>query len=329
MIRWCRSLVLGVILLWGCFAAAHDLGLTMVKVDHGTQNTKIQIITALSRLVESSQLSAEPSPADLDLAVRSRLQARVAQEATIKIDSESDLLVWSATVPEVDENQLLTRRFDESTTTARTIVATYREGKLDHERVLDGEPPRPSALAMMSTGIHHILSGLDHVLFVIGLALLGGNWKSLLKVLTAFTLAHTLTLACAILGLIRGNPRLVEPLIALSIVALAVEGIRQWKHPAEANNRIRVGIAFGFGLLHGFGFAGGLIGLGAQGSLLVSNVATFSVGIELGQLAILLPTVLVMAGVRRFGEEKTRSVSLAASVALGMAGSFWFVERIL
>lgn len=320
-----RAVMLALIALLGQIASAHDLDLTLIKVNRGETGSTIQIITPLSRLVQTARLGDHPSGPALDMAVRERLRFGADTPAQLNANSQSDTLTWSA---EVKGRPEFSCRFDESTPSAQTIVATYENGALKSEVVLDAEKPFPTTTGLLGTGVQHILSGLDHILFVLGLALLGGGWKSILKVLTAFTVAHSLTLIAASTGTIHGNPRIVEPLIALSIVALAIEGMKLAKGPKEDNVSLRVVIAFGFGLIHGLGFAGGLTELGLKGNQLVRNLVLFSAGIELGQLAILAPALVLLGMLAKASKERAIQFSLATSVCLGMIGCFWFVERV-
>lgn len=322
-----RAVMLALIALLGQIASAHDLDLTLLKVNRGETGSTIQVITPLSRLVQTAGLGDQYTGAALDMAVRSRLNLAAPTSANIKVDSQSETLTWSAEAK--GRAEFTARRFDESTLSAQTLVTTYETGTLRSEVVLKAEEPQLTTTGMLETGAHHILSGLDHILFVIGLALLGGGWKTILKMLTAFTVAHSVTLFAASVGLVHGNPKIVEPMIALSIVALALEGLREAKQPANDKTWQRTAIAFGFGLIHGFGFAGGLTALGMRGSQLLRNLVSFSVGIELGQIAILVPMVLLVALMAKAGRERTDQFSLATSVCLGMVGCFWFVERVL
>lgn len=322
-----RATFLAVLLLFVQFAPAHDLDLTLIKLSRGQEGTVIQVTTPLSRFVQSAELGSQPTGPALDIAVRERLRIGTAAPAHVEVNSQSDILTWTA---EFDRQfEFKPTRFDESTPSAQTMISTYQNGTLKSEIVIEEERPQPTPFAMLGTGLWHILSGLDHILFVLGLALLGGGWKTILKVLTAFTVAHSVTLLAAATGLIHGNPRIVEPLIALSIVALAIEGMRLAKRPKEDNVSLRVAIAFGFGLIHGFGFAGGLTELGLQGNQLVRNLLSFSVGIELGQLAILAPALLLLGMLAKASKERANQFSLATSVCLGMIGCFWFMERVI
>lgn len=307
-------------------AMAHDLDLTLIKVDRGPQGTTILVTTALSQLVKTAGLGDDVSGPALDAEIRERLRIGALIPAHLNVNSQADTLTWSAELK--GQAEFKANRFDESTPSAQTIVETYENGTLKSESVLAATMTRPTTAGILGTGIQHILSGLDHILFVVGLALLGGGWKAIVKVLTAFTVAHSLTLLAAATGLIQGNPRIVEPLIALSIAALAIEGLRMAREPNRNSVRLRVGLAFGFGLIHGFGFAGGLVGLGLQGSQLVRNLTSFSLGIELGQIAILAPTLAILALMAKTGKVRAHQFSLATSICLGMIGCFWFMERV-
>lgn len=322
-----RAFTLYLIVFFAQLAVAHDLDFTLIRVERGQDGTSVQVTTALSRFVQSAGLGEHPSGPSLDATVRERLRIGSATPATLNVDTRSDILTWSAKLD--GRAEFAAKRFDESRATAQTLVATIENRTLSSEVVLKAEEPQQSTTGMLETGVHHIISGPDHILFIVGLALLGGGWKTILKVLTAFTVAHSMTLLAAASGWIHGNPKIVEPLIALSIVALAIEGMRQSKRPGDNNTRLRVTIAFGFGLIHGFGFAGGLTDLGLQGSQLLRNLVAFSTGIELGQIAILVPTVLFLALMAKAGRERAHQFSLTTSVCLGMVGCFWFVERVL
>jgi hypothetical protein len=172
-------------------------------------------------------------------------------------------------------------------------------------------------------GFEHILpEGLDHVLFVLGLALLCSRLKPLLLQVSAFTAAHTLALALAVYGMATLPSRVVEPLIAASIVYVAVENLFR----AEPT-RTRIALVFVFGLLHGLGFAGALTDLGwPQGRRLTALVA-FNVGVELGQLAVIAAAVLLLAGAARLPLPRRR-IEQAASTAVACVALVWTVRRL-
>lgn len=173
-------------------------------------------------------------------------------------------------------------------------------------------------------GFTHIVpEGLDHILFVLGLFLLAPGLKPLLKQVTAFTVAHSLTLGLAMLGLVHLSGRIVEPLIALSIAVVAVENmIRRDVNPA------RWMIVFGFGLIHGLGFAGVLSQLGVPRGQFLPALLSFNVGVEGGQLVVLLgATLLTLPVIKR--EWYHRRVTVPASALIACVGLYWAVTRAL
>lgn len=179
------------------------------------------------------------------------------------------------------------------------------------------------ATQYLGLGFTHILpKGLDHILFVLGLFLLSARLKPLLLQVTAFTAAHTLTLALTIYGVFALPASVVEPLIALSIAYVAVENLvttelQPW----------RIMLVFGFGLLHGMGFAGVLTELGLPRSEFVTALLTFNVGVEAGQLAVIAAAFVVVLGIRHRPWYRTRVV-VPLSVAIAAVGLFWTVERV-
>jgi HupE / UreJ protein len=170
-------------------------------------------------------------------------------------------------------------------------------------------------------GIEHILTGWDHLAFLTALLLGGGGVLSLLTVVTAFTVAHSVTLALAVFGVLRVPDRLVECVIALSIAWVAVENVR-----GGAGSR-RWLVSFAFGLVHGLGFAGALQELALPAGRLAWGLVGFNVGVELGQAAALAVLFALLVGVRRLGWE--RPVVRAGSTALACVGVVWFVGRLI
>jgi hypothetical protein len=176
----------------------------------------------------------------------------------------------------------------------------------------------------LALGFTHILpKGLDHILFVLGLALLSPRLGPLVAQVTAFTLAHTLSLAASVFGAVSLSPRIVEPLIALSIVYVAVENLVTTRLLAA-----RIALVFGFGLLHGLGFAGVLQELGWPEGRRLSALLSFNVGVELGQLAVIGMAVLLLAGAERLGASR-RSLVKGLSALIAAAGAYWAVSRVL
>lgn len=174
-------------------------------------------------------------------------------------------------------------------------------------------------------GFEHIVpKGLDHILFVIGLFLLSPRLKPLLWQVTSFTLAHSVSLALGALKIVEISPAIVEPLIAASIVYVAVENI-----VTDRLQRWRPLVVFCFGLLHGLGFAGVLTDIGLSSTHFVTGLIAFNVGVELGQLTVI---GLCFLAVGLWFQSKSwyrNGVTIPASLAIAVIGAYWFVERLI
>lgn len=178
-------------------------------------------------------------------------------------------------------------------------------------------------------GVVHILTGYDHLLFVVSLVLLLARLWVVVRAATAFTVAHSLTLAGTTLGLIGIAQAPVEALIALSIVFLAVEIVKQQEGAPRLSERIPWVVAFFFGLIHGFGFAGALREIGLPEGDVPVALLTFNLGVETGQLAIIAAVLAVMATIRRLAPQALRPATLVATYAIGATASFWFLDRLI
>jgi hypothetical protein len=201
----------------------------------------------------------------------------------------------------------------------RSVPLAFTPESREARVSLDGGPGR-GVLSFVGLGVEHILTGWDHLLFLVVLLLRGGGWLSIAKIITAFTLAHSVTLALAALDVVALPDRLVEAVIALSIAVVAAENLvatpvvsRRWL------------VSFGFGLVHGFGFSSVLreLGLPAQG-LLVSLLG-FNVGVELGQALVVAVALPVLMAVRHSPWEGR--VVWTSSAAVLLIGVALFVER--
>jgi hydrogenase/urease accessory protein HupE len=219
-------------------------------------------------------------------------------------------------------------RLDVVSADGRTLASEVLErGGASTPMALDA--PREARAAavfwrFLRLGYEHILpAGLDHVLFVLGLALLSTRIKPLLLQVSAFTLAHTITLALAVYGVVSLPSRVVEPLIAASIVYVGVENLFR-SRPSWT----RVAVVFAFGLLHGMGFAGVLTELGwPQGRRLLALIA-FNLGVELGQLSVIAMAVALLAAAARLGLPRRRTEQ-ALSLAIALVAAVWTVQRLL
>ncbi|MBD2840652.1 HupE/UreJ family protein [Erythrobacter sp. KMU-140] len=180
-------------------------------------------------------------------------------------------------------------------------------------------------------GAEHILFGWDHLLFVIALVfLVGGGW-AVVTAATAFTVAHSITLVATTLGYTGLPSRPVEALIALSIVFLAVEVMRALREPDRKTWTRRAPwiVAFAFGLLHGFGFAGALADIGLPETEIASSLIAFNVGVEAGQLLVIAVLMLLLSLLRRSAASAETPALRLATYGIGITGSFWLFERIV
>jgi len=176
---------------------------------------------------------------------------------------------------------------------------------------------------LVPEGIHHILIGPDHLLFLVGLLLLGGTIRQLAVVVTAFTVAHSITLSLAALNIISPPARIIEPAIALSIVYVGADNLL-----VHGGRDVRAWIAFAFGFIHGFGFANVLREMDLPARALGWSLFSFNIGVELGQLLVVVIVASIFAALRARSEAAGRHLVFAGSIAVVAAGTFWFVQRV-
>lgn len=177
-------------------------------------------------------------------------------------------------------------------------------------------------------GVEHILEGYDHLLFVISLVLLIGRVGAVIKAATAFTVAHSITLIGSTLGIVGLAQAPVEALVALSIIFLAVEIVKRDPAHPSLTERLPWLVAFLFGLIHGFGFAGALREIGLPESDVPTALLTFNLGVEAGQLVIVAAVMVLITLTRRFAPRALHPATLTATYLIGTISSFWFIERI-
>jgi hydrogenase/urease accessory protein HupE len=258
-----------------------------------------------------------PAVGDTRLARRSKLSfaGAVPEDArafSLKLDPEYGNVVLRIRIPEQDGQV--------------THWLTYGKASppyLLRQEVLE-QAFWPTAWQYTKLGFTHILPlGVDHILFVLGLFLLSIRLKPLLWQVTAFTLAHTITLALSILGYIDLPDTVVEPLIAASIVYIGVENIL-----TKEMHWHRVFVIFVFGLLHGMGFAGVLHELGLPENQLATALISFNVGVELGQIAVILLAFLALGLWFRNRSWYRQLVVIPLSLLIALVGLYWFVERV-
>jgi hydrogenase/urease accessory protein HupE len=193
---------------------------------------------------------------------------------------------------------------------------------------LRGERPwTTTAGEYLVLGFHHILLGIDHLLFVLGLLIIVRGTRQLIETITAFTVAHSITLGLATLGYasVPGPP--LNAAIALSILFLGPELVRVWRGQTSFTIRHPWVVAFGFGLLHGFGFASGLSVVGMPKSEVPLALAMFNIGVELGQLTFVALILLSHRAARVLEFHWSRRVELAPAYLIGSLGAYWTIQR--
>ena len=241
---------------------------------------------------------------------------------TGRVPAGAQEAIWS--YPETYGSNVLRLQYADSEEAVSFFLQT---GEVSDPFALEGQVVPRSRMDMaidyIDIGFRHILPlGLDHILFVLGIFLLSLHLKPIILQVTAFTLAHTITLALSIYGVVSLPASIVEPLIALSIVYVGVENIllkelKPW----------RIVIVFLFGLLHGLGFAGVLTEIGLPDSEFLTALITFNIGVELGQLAVIGLALLAVGWFR--GESWYRErIVIPGSIVISLIGAYWTIERV-
>jgi hydrogenase/urease accessory protein HupE len=188
-------------------------------------------------------------------------------------------------------------------------------------------PPMSTLEALrrfIALGFTHIVpNGLDHVLFVLGLFLLSTKWRPLLLQVTAFTVAHSITLALTMLGVVELPASIVEPLIAASIAFVAIENVM-----TSRMHTWRPLVVFAFGLIHGMGFAGVLREFGLPRERMITALVGFNVGVELGQLAVIVAAFAVL-GWWRTRDWYRKRIVIPLSLGIAITGLVWTVQRLM
>jgi hydrogenase/urease accessory protein HupE len=224
-----------------------------------------------------------------------------------------------------------------STMTDALVRVEFADGSEWIERLTPGAPratiPASQsgwavAAAYLKLGFEHILLGVDHLLFVLALILIAPNTRQLVMAITAFTVAHSVTLAAATLGLVNVPPTPVEAAIALSIAFVALEIVRARQGEAGIAARAPWVVAFAFGLLHGFGFAGALSQVGLPAGHIPAALLFFNVGVEIGQLLFVAAVLSLAALFRLARNPPPRWATVAPAYLIGSLAMFWVIERV-
>ena len=307
------------------FDVAHDLGIQdeTVLLDPATVAGRRQALVALLgariRLWVDGREVTEPvwSAPEL-LADRQAIQLRVHYELPAP---PSRLLLAVSLFPYDPVHQTFVNIYERDAVVLQAILAR------DRQQVEFFPGTTQGTLAVIrrfvAAGVHHILIGPDHLLFLIGLMLLGGSLRQLVLVVSAFTVAHSITLSLAVFRILAPPAWLIEPAIALSIVYVGADNLT-----VRGGRDMRAWIAFAFGLIHGFGFASVLREMELPPRALGWSLLSFNLGVEIGQLLVVVPVASALALVRARSERVGRQLAVGGSVVVIAAGAFWFVQRV-
>ena len=354
-----RSLVAALCLLVGRDALAHPAPFSYLDLHldaGGVTGTLVvhDLDAAHDLAVASADTLLDPAVAN---GYRDALIALLTPRLTLVFDGQPATITWGA-LDVVPDRQSLRLAFTVSggrpgrvnlraymfphDPIHQTFVNIYEETALRHQAILDATRQtadyypgtaqgRLSVVrTFVASGIEHILIGPDHILFLVGLLLLGGSVKRLALIVTSFTIGHSITLSLAALDILSPSSQFIEPLIALTIVVVGADNVLVLRNAPAAKGAtdIRAWLAAGFGLIHGFGFAYVLKEFGLPQAALGWSLFAFNLGVELGQLLIVGVVAGVLAVVRRRSPAAAHWVAMAGSIAVILAGLYWFVERV-
>lgn len=275
-------------------------------------STRLSLVVD-SRALQLELLRLEPLPERQALALHLRWDT-LATPGQLKI--QCALFPYDPqhqTFLNVYETDTLVRQaiFNQNQTVAEHFTGT-RQGAL------------AAVKSFLISGVYHIFAGPDHVLFLLGLLLLGGSLRRLLIIVTAFTLAHSVTLTLAALNVVNPSVRVVEAAIALSIVYVGLDNLMV----GTAGRDVRAWIAFFFGLVHGFGFANVLREFELPRGALGWSLFSFNLGVEIGQVSIVVIAASLLASIRRHHPSWDQRIIVWGSIGVILAGSYWFIQRV-
>jgi hydrogenase/urease accessory protein HupE len=278
----------------------------------------------------------QPSLAEARIAIDPQLPAscRPLGERNVEVADGGFVARWQVRCPGGLEGQTIRIAGLERTLTSTFVRTELADGRVIAGVVQASEPSfqfaaaRPVLPAYFVLGIEHILIGIDHVFFVIGLILLVPALWRLVGALTAFTVAHSITLGAAALGFAGLPQASVEVVIALSILVVGYEVVRAARGITGLTYAMPWAVAFGFGLLHGFGFAGALAQIGLPQDAKLGALLLFNLGVESGQLMIVVLAVPIVRWIATRTAGLRRRIQIGAGYSLGAAAAFWMIQRV-
>ncbi len=348
-----RKLVLAALLLTASPAAAHPVPFSYLDVQLQPSEVDVSLVAHIFDLAHDLKISPPEQLLDPTLVEQREraMQAMLTPRLELSADGRVLTPEWGATEVLRDRQSI---RFHlryavnappgtVAVTTVmfpydpmhQTFVNLYEGETLTSQMIVDAKHPhldyfagtRQGVFAVIQkfipAGVHHILIGPDHLLFLVGLLLLGGSTRQLLIVVTSFTVAHSITLSLAALNIVTPPARLIEPAIALSIVYVGADNIL-----AKGGRDVRGWIAFTFGFIHGFGFASVLREMDLPRRALGWSLFSFNIGVEIGQLFVVVLVATALTMLRTRSEWSRRHLAFAGSIVVIAAGAFWFVQRV-
>ena len=347
--RWAAFLIVA---LRAAGADAHPAPFSYLDLHLGPDGVRgdlvLHVVDVAHDLGIDAEALLEPETAARE---RARIVAVVASRLSLRVDDREVSPEWGNVVPTRDRHAVTLDfrvpgpRLASVAVRARmfpydqfhqTFLNVYEDGSLRQQAVLNANGGErvyyagtaQGRLAVVRTfvpaGVHHILIGPDHILFLVGLLLLGGGWWPLLRIVTAFTIGHSVTLSLAALNLVTPPATVIEPAIALSIIFVGADNLLV----GTSGRDVRAWIALAFGLVHGFGFANVLREFGLPGEALGWSLFSFNLGVEIGQLLIVAAIAAALALVRERNQAAAQRVAFAGSLVVIVAGAYWFVERV-
>jgi hydrogenase/urease accessory protein HupE len=301
----------------------HDQQLTAGEIDRH----RVELTQLLGDRIQLSNQRGELGTWAIKVAPRALVmpQANTSSHTSLQLDYR-----WNQPIEELT---LRYRLFDPAATAARCLITAMHNGKTQSlvftptapEFTLISRSIGKQIYSFALLGIEHILTGYDHILFLISLLLVSDRFSAIVKIVTAFTVSHSVTLSLAVLNIVSLPSQWVECAIALTIVYVAGENL--WKK--DFNHRWA--LTFGFGLVHGLGFAGVLREIQIPHSNLLTSLASFNLGVELGQIMVVTACFFLLRFVRRQFEKSQRQLNFnrIASIGIITIGLVWFVQRAI
>jgi hydrogenase/urease accessory protein HupE len=304
---------------------AHDLNVEPPEtlLDAKTAESKKDAIAEIIRA--RLTILADGQPVRLELLRVEPLPDRQALSCELRLDTNvkpAALRIQCALFPYDPQHQTFLNVYEEDRLVHQEIFTQ------DHQLLVYRTGARQGWMSVVKefipAGIYHIFTGPDHILFIVGLLLMGGSLLRLLSIVTAFTIAHSITLSLAALNVINPSPRLIEPAIALSIIYVGIDNLMVGKTGRD----VRAWIAFFFGFVHGFGFAGVLREFGLPREALGWSLFSFNFGVEIGQACIVVVVASVLAALRNRNQALAKRIVKGGSVCVILAGTWWFIQRV-